>query len=138
MGQPSPDPAASIPPPRRNPPTLAEVAEVAGVSAATISRFINNPEMVAEKTAVRVREAIQRTGYTPNLLAGALASNRTRLVAVMVPSMAHSIFSSTIQAMSDTLSQQGYHVLLGLVGDHDERTGQVVDSILGRRPDGLI
>lgn len=126
------------PPVRKRLPTLAEVAEVAGVSAASISRFINSPEVVAEKTAARIRDAIRQTGYTPNLLAGALASNRTRLVAVMVPSMAQSIFSTTIQAMSDALSEQGYDVLLGLGGNQDQRLSPAIDQVLGRRPDGLI
>lgn len=122
----------------RTAPTLAEVAALAGVSTATISRFLNSPEVVAEKTASRVRQAIQQTGYVPNLLAGGLASNRSRLIAAMVPSLTQSIFSSTIQAMTDALFESGYNVLLGLAGDHDEHLAAVIDSILGRRPDGLI
>ncbi len=122
----------------RTAPTLAEVAAIAGVSTATISRFLNSPAVVSGKTAERVRLAIQQTGYVPNLLAGALASNRSRLIAAMVPSLTQSIFSSTIQSMTDALFEAGYNVLLGLAGDHDEHVPAVIDSILGRRPDGLI
>ncbi len=111
---------------------------MAGVSAATISRFLNAPELVKPRTAERVRAAIAQTGYVPNLLAGGLASNRSRLIAAMVPSLTQSIFSTTIQAMTDTLFEAGYSVLLGLAGDHDEHLTPVIDSILGRRPDGLI
>ena len=119
-------------------PTLAEVADLAKVSSATVSRFINSPERVAGPTADRVRDAIARTGYVPNLLAGGLASNRSRLVAALVPSLSQSIFSSTIQAMTDELSANGYHVFLALIGNRNEHMADMLDSVLGRRPDGLI
>jgi len=119
-------------------PTLAEVADLAGVSSATVSRYINSPERVAGPTAERVRDAIAQTGYVPNLLAGGLASNRSRLVAALAPSFSQSIFSTTIQAMTDELSAAGYHVFLGLIGLRNEHIGPVLDSVLGRRPDGLI
>ncbi|MEO6341264.1 MAG: LacI family DNA-binding transcriptional regulator [Caulobacteraceae bacterium] len=123
---------------QRPTPTLAEVADLARVSSATVSRFINSPERVAGPTAERVRDAIAQTGYVPNLLAGGLASNRSRLVAAMVPSLSQSIFSSTIQAMTDELSANGYHVYLALIGNRNEHMADMLDSVLGRRPDGLI
>lgn len=119
-------------------PTLAEVANLAKVSSATVSRFINSPERVARPTADRVRDAIAQTGYVPNLLAGGLASNRSRLVAALVPSLSQSIFSATIQAMTDELSANGYHVFLALIGNRNEHMADMLDSVLGRRPDGLI
>jgi len=123
---------------QRPTPTLAEVANLARVSSATVSRFINSPERVAGPTAQRVRDAITQTGYVPNLLAGGLASNRSRLVAALVPSLSQSIFSSTIQAMTDELSANGYHVFLALTGNRNEHMADMLDSVLGRRPDGLI
>jgi LacI family gluconate utilization system Gnt-I transcriptional repressor len=83
-------------------PKLDDVASRAGVSTATVSRFYNSPGVVAPATAERIREAIEATGYLPNLIAGGLASNRS-LVAVLVQ-VAQSIFNDTIEAMSAELA----------------------------------
>jgi LacI family transcriptional regulator, gluconate utilization system Gnt-I transcriptional repressor len=127
----------------RNPPpgkdgTLQEVANVAGVSSATVSRFFNSPQVLSSRTAERVRQAVQTLNYVPNLLAGGLASNRSRLVAAVIPTIAQSIFSSTIQALTDTLAAGGYSVMLALTGASDEHVDRQLLSIIGRRPDGVI
>lgn len=124
--------------PRPPPPKLDDVAQRAGVSNATVSRFYNNPALVAPATAQRIRAAIEATGYVPNLLAGGLASNRSRLVAVLVPEIAPSIFNDTIEAMTAELSLDGNVVMLGLTGSANERMPQLIDAALARRADGII
>lgn len=119
-------------------PTLESVARKAGVSSATVSRYLNNPGVVAEDTALRIRQAVDETGYVPNLLAGGLASNRSRLVAVIVPSVSLSIFNDTIDAIVEALSVAGYTAMLGLSGENDSRLATVVDAAIARRPDGII
>ena len=64
--------------PTRKNPTLDDVAAQAGVSSATVSRFVNNPEVVAPATAERIRAAIAATGYLPNLLASGMASSKSK------------------------------------------------------------
>lgn len=118
--------------------TLYAVARVARVSTATVSRFFNNPDMVAPATAQRVRDAVERLGYVPNLLAGGLAGNRTRLVSAVIPSISESLFASTIQAFNDTLVATGFSVTLGLSGDRDQYVNRQVLSIIGHRPAGII
>ena len=81
--------------------TLADVARLAGVSAITVSRALNTPAAVSASTLERVRSAISRSGYVPNLVAGGLASNRSRLVAALVPTIAGPVFLETIQALED-------------------------------------
>jgi LacI family gluconate utilization system Gnt-I transcriptional repressor len=73
-------------------PRLEDVAAAAGVSTATVSRFLNSPERVALTTREKIRAAVEATGYLPNLTAGALAGNRSRLIAALVPDIAQSIF----------------------------------------------
>ena len=124
--------------PAGGPATLDVVAKLAGVSTATVSRYLNNPDVVAEKTALTIRKAIAETGYVPNLLAGGLASNRSRLVAVIVPSVSLSIFNDTIDAIVEALSAAGYTAMLGLSGEDDTRLGSVIDAAIARRPDGII
>ena len=123
---------------QERPPRLDDVATRAGVSTATVSRFFNNPEMVAPETADRIRKAVEETSYIPNLVAGGLASNRTRLVAALVPEIAHSIFNETMQAMIDELSDDGLTVMLGLTGYGDERMLKLINAAIGRRVDAII
>ena len=118
--------------------TISEVAAAAGVSTATVSRFFNSPEKLKERTAGKVRKAVDDTGYVPNMLAGGLASSRSRLVAAVIPAISQSIFSSTIQSLTDALADAGYSVILGLTGAGDERMQRELLSIIGRRPDGII
>jgi LacI family transcriptional regulator, gluconate utilization system Gnt-I transcriptional repressor len=118
--------------------TISEVAAAAGVSTATVSRFFNSPAKLKDRTASRVRKAVEEIGYVPNMMAGGLASSRSRLVAAVIPAISQSIFSSTIQALTDALSDAGYSTILGLTGAGDEWVQRELLSIIGRRPDGII
>lgn len=121
-----------------SPPTLIDVARVAGVSPITVSRALGRPEVVAARTRQRVLDAVRVTGYVPNLAAGALASSRSRLVAIMLPTIANSIFSDTVQALTERLAQAGYQTLLGLTGYDPEQEEALLSALLGRRPDGIV
>jgi LacI family transcriptional regulator, gluconate utilization system Gnt-I transcriptional repressor len=118
--------------------TLADVARLAGVSAITVSRALNTPERVSAEVRERVRQAVERTGYVPNLLAGGLASNRSRLVAALIPTIAGSVFLETVQALTDTLAASGYQLMLGQSGYTGAREDALIDAIVGRRPDGIV
>jgi LacI family gluconate utilization system Gnt-I transcriptional repressor len=124
--------------PRKPLPKLDDVAARAGVSAATVSRFYNNPSLLRPETAERIRAAIAATGYVPNVLAGGLASSRSRLVAVLVPEVAQSIFNDTIEAMSEELYRDGNVVMLGLTGADNARMPALIDAALARRAEGII
>jgi LacI family gluconate utilization system Gnt-I transcriptional repressor len=119
-------------------PKLEDVASMAGVSSATVSRFFNNPNMVATATADRIREAVAATHYVPNVMAGGLASSRSRLVAMLVPDVAQSIFNATVEAMVDELSASGDIVMLGLTGIDNARMPQLISAALSRRADAII
>jgi LacI family gluconate utilization system Gnt-I transcriptional repressor len=119
-------------------PKLEDVAARAGVSPATVSRFYNNPTIVAASTAERIRKAVADTGYVPDLIAGGLASRRSRLIAVLVPEIAHSIFNDTIEEMVNELSRDGLIVMLGLTGADDSGMPALIDAALSRRAEGVI
>lgn len=118
--------------------TLSDVARLAGVAPMTVSRYLNQPETVREPTRLKVRRAIEQTGYVHNRLAGALKSNRTRLVAVVVPMVTNPIFSDAFQAINERLAKAGYQVLLGVSGYQSEQEQELLEVILSRRPDGII
>lgn len=119
-------------------PTLDDVAQQAAVSPATVSRYINNPEIVAPATAERIRAAIEATGYIPNLLAGGLASSKSKMVAVMIPHLVDSMFNDTIEAMAAELSAAGLNVMLCLTGASELRTEELIRGALSRRVDAII
>ncbi|MCW2244317.1 LacI family DNA-binding transcriptional regulator [Azospirillum canadense] len=117
--------------------TLEDVAKLAGVSMMSVSRVVNRPESVTPEIREIVRKAISETGYVPNLLAGGLASSKTKLVAAVVPTLTHVMFSHAIQSFSDRLAADGYQMLLGLSSYPTEREDSLVHAILSRRPDAL-
>lgn len=118
--------------------TLGDVARLAGVSPITASRALNTPEQVAKETLERVREAVARTGYVPNRLAGGLASSRSRLVAAVVPTIAGPVFMEMVQSLTHELDQAGYQLMLGQSGYAASREDALLDAIIGRRPDGIV
>jgi LacI family gluconate utilization system Gnt-I transcriptional repressor len=118
--------------------TLDVVAKIAGVSAITVSRAINKPDKVAPATLEKVQNAITQTGYVPNLLAGGLASRSSKLIAAIVPSIANLVYSSTIRLFSNFFRKAGYQVILGDSGYPEILEEELVQTILSRRPDGIL
>src|SRR5207247_3622149 len=102
------------------------------------SRALNTPASVSPDTLERVRGAIARSGYVPNLVAGGLASNRSRLVAALVPTIAGPVFLETIQALTEALAEAGCQLMLGQSGYGGAREDALLDAIIGRRPDGIV
>lgn len=119
-------------------PTVLDVARLAGVSAMTVSRVINNPARVHAETASRVQAAINATSYVPNLLAGGLKSKRSRLIAAVVPSLASPMFSATLEALTSGLASAGYHLSVAQNGYSEDKESDLLRALMGRRPDGIV
>jgi LacI family transcriptional regulator, gluconate utilization system Gnt-I transcriptional repressor len=118
--------------------TLRDVAKLAGVAPITASRVLNTPEQVSAEVRQKVLDAVQKTGYVPNRMAGGLASSRSRLIAAVVPSTVMSVFMPTIEALNDTLFDAGYQLMLGQSGYSTSREESLLEAIIGRRPDGIF
>ncbi len=118
--------------------TLHDVAKLAGVAPITASRAVNNPEQVSEQVRRKVSDAIARTGYVPNRLAGSLASSRSRLVAAVVPTISGPVFLETVQSLTEALAERGYQLMLGQAGYSGNREDALLEAIIGRRPDGIV
>ncbi|WP_158925646.1 LacI family DNA-binding transcriptional regulator [Acidisphaera sp. S103] len=132
------DESAPPSPETDEPPTLAQVAAYAGVSPITVSRVVRLPALVAVPTRQRVEAAMLALGYVPNLVAGSLASARTRSVGVLVPTVANAIFADTIQGISDALEPLGYAVFLAQSRYDPDREDKMLAALLARRPEALI
>jgi LacI family gluconate utilization system Gnt-I transcriptional repressor len=118
--------------------TLRDVGRVAGVSAMTASRALHRPGLVAPGTAARVREAARKLAYVPNRLAGGLSSKRSFLVVAVVPSTLNPTFAELVHALQAELLKSGYQLFLGLSDYAVSREDELIDAIVGRRPDGIV
>lgn len=118
--------------------TLRDVAKLAGVAPITASRAINTPDQVSVEVLRRVQEAVERTGYVPNRMAGGLASSRSRLIAAVTPSTVMTVLMGTIEALNGTLFDAGYQLMLGQTSYSAAREEALLEAIIGRRPDGIF
>ena len=118
--------------------TLSDVAALAEVTKITVSRFLREPERVAEGTAERIRAALAATGYVPNKQAGQLASGRSNIVAALIPNLGHSIFGETVQALSEGLQAAGLELLLASTGYSPQREEEQLHTVLGWAPAALV
>lgn len=123
---------------RTSPVKITDVAAAAGVAPMTVSRVINTPDRVSPETTAKVRTAIEQLGYVPNLIAGGLSSRKSRMVAAIVPTVAHPMFAGVVQAFSNTLRAAGYQVMLSIGGYGETDDASLVRALLGRRPDALL
>ncbi|MCE2657877.1 MAG: LacI family DNA-binding transcriptional regulator [Rubrivivax sp.] len=118
--------------------TLREVAEVAEVTAITVSRYLREPQRVAPLTAERIRLALAETGYVPHKQAGMLASGQGTVVAVLLPNLANSIFAETAQGLAETLQPAGFELLMTSTSYSLEREEEQLRAVLGWRPAAVI
>jgi LacI family gluconate utilization system Gnt-I transcriptional repressor len=117
---------------------LEDVARLAEVSAITVSRTLQAPAKVAAETRDRVLRAVEAVGYVPNLVAGSLASNRTRAIAAIVPTVTNPVFGQTLHAVEEVLRAQGFHLLLANSGRTPQEEQSLLSAFLARRPDGIF
>ena len=117
---------------------MADVARLAGVSTATVSRALRRAEVVSPQLRERVRQAVETLGYVPNPAAGGLAAARTRTVGVVVPSLVNSFFAATLEAMAERLAPRGYQIMLVNSGYSIETEAALVNSLLSWSPAAIV
>ena len=117
---------------------LRDVARVAGVSTATVSRAMNNPDAVSEELRDRVASVVRHLGWVPHGAARALATRRTGTVGAVFPTLTHGDFARAIQALQSELSQSGYTLLLACSEYNAEQEYQQVRKLIERGVDALL
>ncbi len=118
--------------------TLKHVAERAGVAPITVSRALNAPSSVSPVLRRQVEQAVAELGYVPNRFAGALASADSRVVPVIVPSLSNAVFIEVVQGIQDVLEAERYQLLLANTQYDLGREAELVRTLLGWSPPGLI
>ena len=117
---------------------MHDVALRANVSAMTVSRYLRSPDMVSDATRRAVAAAIHETGYVHNWLASSLASNRSRVVAAIIPSITHSSLEPMIECLMRTLQSSGLHLLLAPSGETKAQEAVMIEAMLAQRPCALL
>ncbi|MEL7115850.1 MAG: LacI family DNA-binding transcriptional regulator [Pseudomonadota bacterium] len=128
------DPSANL----NRPLTLRDVSEASGVSEMTVSRVLRNRGDVSEATRAKVLEAAKTLGYVPNKIAGALASQRVNLVAVIVPSLSNLVFPEVLAGVTEVLDETPLQPVFGVTNYEPEREEKVLYEMLSWRPSGII
>ena len=118
--------------------TMQMVADIAGVSAMTVSRALKDDALVSKATRDRILAAVDQTGYVPDATARMFATRRTGFVAVLVPSLNNSNFADTVRGSSEVLDAAGLQMLLGDTEYTLSREESLVTAVLQRRPEAVI
>ncbi|AXI45884.1 LacI family transcriptional regulator [Sulfitobacter sp. SK012] len=118
--------------------TLQDVARVAKVSTATVSRTLSNPNVVSESTRRRVAEAVKITGYRINRAARNLRTQRAHSVLVLLPNLANPFFSSILEGISRHLSQSGFSMLIASTKQVHDSGERLIDYLDDALADGMI
>ena len=114
-------------------PTLADVAELAGVSLTTVSRVLNNRGYLSEKTKKNVADAIETLGYRPNSLARALHGMRTQTVGLIVPAVSLPFFGELAVEVENALADAGYRILICNSMGRADREREYLSLLVGNR-----
>lgn len=118
--------------------TLVDVAKVANVSAITVSRAIRTPEKVSPQARRKVEQAIDKLGYVPDPAASALASRRTDMFALLVPSLTNSVFSDVVRGIYDGLADSPYSVQIGNYQYAPSQEEKLIRTFLRQKPACMI
>jgi LacI family transcriptional regulator len=117
---------------------LVDVARDAGVSPATVSRAMTQPEMLTADTLIRVQDSARKLGYRPDGMARALASGKTMTIGAIVPTLDSTIFARVLQSMQLALSREGYQLLVASHEMSPAAETEAVRTLLSRGIDGLM
>ena len=119
-------------------PTLKDVAKLSGVSEISVSRVMRNAPNVSTRLREKVEAAALELHYTPNKVAGALASNTTDLIGVVLPTLKNNEYIQILSGIESVLSQSKYRMMLGISDFSSEREIKIVRDLLSWSPSGVI
>src|SRR5258706_8042932 len=118
-------------------PTISDVAKLAGVSAATVSRVMNGADNVQPDTRLKVEQAIANLGYQPNFQARSLRSKRTDTIALAIPELTNYFWTTIARGVQDAVQAKGCHLLIYTTDPSSHQHIRYFESI-ATRVDGMI
>jgi LacI family repressor for deo operon, udp, cdd, tsx, nupC, and nupG len=117
---------------------MSDVARLANVAPATVSRVLSQPHLVSEETQRKVLKVIEELNYQPHMIARQFRKKETKTILVVVPDIARPFFSQVLKGIQHTAIESGYRVILGDTENNIEREGEFVDLLFQRQADGMI
>jgi LacI family transcriptional regulator len=118
--------------------TMNDVAQVAGVSATTVSHVLNKTRRISPETELAVQEAIEKTGYVNDGIAKSLRTGKTKTIGLAVSAMSNPYFGDVVHAIEKQVTAFGHSLLLADTHDDPERELRAVTDLLAHRPDGIL
>lgn len=120
------------------PVTLRAIARETGVSVATVSRALRQPEAVSPQKRARILALVEHYRYVPDALAASFSSRRTGLVGLIVPTISNSIYAAFTEAVQGRLQEAGRKLLIANTNYSAELEGQIVHKLVESRVEGVI
>lgn len=118
--------------------TIKDVARKANVSIATVSRYMNNPQIVSDKSREKITRAIHELEYVPNRVAKGLRMNQTQIVGLIVPDINNVYYSEVIQRAEEILEKNGYTSMLCTTRNSIEREKKYITTLFEQHVAGMI
>ncbi|WP_424547952.1 LacI family DNA-binding transcriptional regulator [Shinella zoogloeoides] len=117
---------------------MADIARKTGVSPMTVSRAFKSGSLISKDTRDAILQAAEELGYVFDSTASNLRSQKTDFIAVTIPSINNANFADTVRGLSETLSVQGFQILLGYTNYDTEEEERLIEQFLRRRPQAIV
>ncbi|MGT2933063.1 LacI family DNA-binding transcriptional regulator [Streptococcus catagoni] len=118
--------------------TIKEVADQAGLSKSTVSRYISQNGYVSEAARLKIKEAIKNLNYSPNVIAQSLKTKKSQLVGLLLPDISNPFFPRLARGVEIYLKEKGYSVMLGNIGDSEVLEEEYLKVLLQSNAAGII
>lgn len=118
--------------------TLADVAKRAGLAVMTVSRYLNGYPNITEKTARKVKDAIDELGYRPNQAARILMGQPSNVIGLIIPNLANPFFASIAHSVQQTALQCGYLVWIAATNDESKSDTELIQRMRDHQVDGIL
>ncbi|MCG8633035.1 MAG: LacI family transcriptional regulator [Desulfobacterales bacterium] len=118
--------------------TILDVAKIAGVSTATVSRVINSPDQVKEETREKVYRAMKTCRYQYNALARGFVTKRSNTIGLIIPTISNPVFAESTRGVQDVAGTGDFHVILGNSYYDGDKEAKLIEVLRERQVEGLI
>lgn len=117
---------------------LKDIAELAGVSKATVSLALNDSELVNEETKKKIKKIAKELEYSPNAMARSLVKQKSSTIGLVVPDIDSAYYGKLVKCIDDDLREAGYGLILAISGDKPEIEKRIIGNLISNRVDGVI
>lgn len=117
---------------------LVDIAERLNITKVSVSKALRDHPDISRETRALVKKTAEEMGYSPNLVARSLSSRKSNVIGVVVPKIAHTFFSSVIDAIQEKATQEGYGILLAVSNEKADLEASHIERLLAMRVDGLL